>query len=643
MPSEQLRGKIIDARADQFAFCVALYEALYRQMPFNGTNFAETSQAVLADELRAPPIKTEVPAYVWPILRRGLARDRDARWPDTTVLLDQLVRDPWRRWRPWVASLAAGTVLVLGTGWEVQRAVREGRRCTVSTAAEVGFWSPAARAAMGRAFAATGKPFALDYLARATQTLDQEVQAWAIDETAWCEAVKTRPQDPELLRVSRTLKERRDALVAAVDVLGSATEEDVEHAPMALESVRGRARASAVRAMEPSPSDPEASDELERAHFLGDDGKLEDAKRLAIAGTERAHAVGDRRSEARGLYLQGRETFHGSDSEGQTEELYRRAILLGGASGADEVVARARIGLVDVISIDPKRAHEVQGAIADAQSAIERVGSPPALASSLLDCEAQFYSMTGDVDRARDLLKQATELARQVSGPHGLSVATELNNLGTMEGRVGHWQAAIASYREAVAIDEETMGHQGPDLARALLGLASMLSETGSDPEALDLSNRGAAIFLELGGPQSTDYATALGGVADSELELRRIDQARQHAVQSLAIFQPHQDTVDPAFVVGSLYIQGTCDLRQGHLKEAQASAERAYALAQQVEGEPMILAQTQYLLSQVLASNPTQRARALELGLAALKLMPPSERHQPDIVAWVAKIRGTR
>ena len=35
MPPEQHRGQTVDARADQYAWCVALWEALYRQRPFS--------------------------------------------------------------------------------------------------------------------------------------------------------------------------------------------------------------------------------------------------------------------------------------------------------------------------------------------------------------------------------------------------------------------------------------------------------------------------------------------------------------------------------------------------------------------------------------------------------------------------------
>ena len=54
MPPERLIG-VEDARADQFAFCVALFEGLYGARPFAGGTLAELVAAITAGKLPAPP------------------------------------------------------------------------------------------------------------------------------------------------------------------------------------------------------------------------------------------------------------------------------------------------------------------------------------------------------------------------------------------------------------------------------------------------------------------------------------------------------------------------------------------------------------------------------------------------------------
>lgn len=96
MAPEQFRGEAAGARGDQFAFCLVLYEALYRQRAFEGQKFDEIEKAVTTRDPLPPPETSgaEVPEYIWPVLRRGLSREVDDRWASMDELLAELKRDP---------------------------------------------------------------------------------------------------------------------------------------------------------------------------------------------------------------------------------------------------------------------------------------------------------------------------------------------------------------------------------------------------------------------------------------------------------------------------------------------------------------------------------------------------------------------
>jgi len=96
MSPEQHSGGALDARSDQFAFCAALYAALYGQRPFAGERLPELVHNVLTGALRPPPADHSAPPWVLPILQRGLATAPEARWPDMEALLAELDRDPQR-------------------------------------------------------------------------------------------------------------------------------------------------------------------------------------------------------------------------------------------------------------------------------------------------------------------------------------------------------------------------------------------------------------------------------------------------------------------------------------------------------------------------------------------------------------------
>jgi serine/threonine protein kinase len=101
MAPEQLIGGPIDARADQFAFCVSLWEALCGRRPFRGLDATLSPEAFLRaitrgyiDDLGpAAPI----PRRVLGLIRRGLAAERSQRWGSMNDLLDALDRAARRR------------------------------------------------------------------------------------------------------------------------------------------------------------------------------------------------------------------------------------------------------------------------------------------------------------------------------------------------------------------------------------------------------------------------------------------------------------------------------------------------------------------------------------------------------------------
>ncbi|MBX7079213.1 MAG: protein kinase [Nannocystaceae bacterium] len=90
MAPEQLAGGTLDARADQFAFCVALFEALYRQAPFVGTTPAERLDEIRAGRVVPPPSDRATAHALFEVLRRGLSSEPEARFASMRALLDAL-------------------------------------------------------------------------------------------------------------------------------------------------------------------------------------------------------------------------------------------------------------------------------------------------------------------------------------------------------------------------------------------------------------------------------------------------------------------------------------------------------------------------------------------------------------------------
>jgi serine/threonine protein kinase len=91
MSPEQARGcGDVDARADVWALCVVLYELIAGSNPFAADNPYAVLRAVI--ERDPPVLKTSGCTSLWPILRRGLAKDRRARIASACELGEALAR-----------------------------------------------------------------------------------------------------------------------------------------------------------------------------------------------------------------------------------------------------------------------------------------------------------------------------------------------------------------------------------------------------------------------------------------------------------------------------------------------------------------------------------------------------------------------
>jgi CHASE2 domain-containing sensor protein/predicted Ser/Thr protein kinase len=82
MSPEQLEGRSLDGRSDQFALAVSLYQLLCGQLPFRAESMPRLMQKIATEP--HPPIRSvrpELPECIEPILDRALAKSADDRYP----------------------------------------------------------------------------------------------------------------------------------------------------------------------------------------------------------------------------------------------------------------------------------------------------------------------------------------------------------------------------------------------------------------------------------------------------------------------------------------------------------------------------------------------------------------------------------
>jgi predicted Ser/Thr protein kinase len=261
MAPEQHDGSGVGPAADQFAYCVALWEALAGARPFPG----QTLGAVRAQIERGPDAASEarIPRRIRAALRRGLSVDPGARFPTMDALLAAIRR----RQRPW-ALAAAGAVVVVAVVFAIVSRNRTVAPvalpgCGPAEAELAGFLRSANREKVAATQVGKDKLAILDALGR----------DWLEVQRAAC----AKPSDPDHARRVTCLRATRRRLEIAVDALAGLDVDELEGADPAMNT--GDPRACAAT---PPPTRIVGDDPAELALAMG-----------ALGGQARRDAVPD--------------------------------------------------------------------------------------------------------------------------------------------------------------------------------------------------------------------------------------------------------------------------------------------------------------------------------------------------------------
>src|SRR5690606_21462584 len=139
MAPEQHYGEPTDARTDQYAFCVALWEALHGQRPFRAASAAELAEQKRTRTLPRPDPGASVSTALGRAIVRGLHPSPEGRFPSMEPLLATLERDV----RPGRPRIALMSVAVAALAAAIVLSVREGDgSCEAGEDRLHAVWSP---------------------------------------------------------------------------------------------------------------------------------------------------------------------------------------------------------------------------------------------------------------------------------------------------------------------------------------------------------------------------------------------------------------------------------------------------------------------------------------------------------------------
>src|SRR5690606_1156968 len=385
MAPEQHRGSdTVGPLADQFSFCVSLYEGLYGERPFAGNSMTSLAMNVLEGTVRPAPRDSRIPLWLRRVVLRGLSTDPQDRYPSMDALLAELQRDPPDHRRNWVAAGLIVAVLSLSAMSYVFSRSEGDSRCRESESPIATVWTSTARTEVESALASGGLTYAESTRKTVLDRLDAFASRWTETFRARCELVMQAPAklqapDPGL----RCLEDGQTELQALLEAYRTAGPEALRDAVEAAETIRDPSRCGGLPPARPDappavadPARTALRTSLARARALADIGQHDAAQ--AHLPLLRAAAPGRRFPEvqAEALLLQTSLDPVVAIDPQVTERVLRRGLLAASKAQAPHLEARIWMRWLALVGIDRGRAEEARRLAVATEAALARADDP---------------------------------------------------------------------------------------------------------------------------------------------------------------------------------------------------------------------------------------------------------------------------
>jgi len=647
MAPEQLDGAAADARSDQFAFCVALYESLCGHAPFDRASLPVLRSAIASGAVREP-LDARIPRGLVRALRRGLDANPNRRWPSMRALQDAM--DAAVRPSRALSLGAVGAVLVVGLGVTAVF-VRRGHEnpCDSGGASMALRWGAARASVLDRQFVAAAGDDGGDAARRVRLLLDRYANRWIGEQRNACRATFVAHTESVATHDVRMecLGRRLDEMSATIDALAHTDRAGVAAATDAVESLASPALcrdASAANRTTPRPRNGprrRTVDTLERTLVrLGAQlatGEWQAVLAPARSLTADADAAGWAPLAAEARLLYARVLRRGGRLDDAIAEA-RTAVVRAETARDERIAALAWLELLAAHG-EARRWRDVPPLAEHASGAIERLGSPPNLRASLDHVLGVAATNLGRLDDARRRLESARALRESLGADGVADLARTLSALGSLERAAGHFDAALADHRRARALDAARLGDRHPDLARHDHNIAGALRRLGRLDEARESYERALASEIRAGGEQSPSAALTHNSLGLLALDRGDPERARVEFEAAWSVLGP-LDHPERGLLLQNL---GVADAAQGR----HDAALRRFELALQFERhtsspEPERIARVLKSMGRSLVAlgRMEEAARVLD---EAITLAEPLAAASHDVEEIVAEARALR
>jgi tetratricopeptide (TPR) repeat protein len=566
MAPEQHDGRSADAKADQFSYCVTLWQALCDQAPYGADTYEDLVRNVTGGKLRPPPRGARVSNKIRAILTRGLSSTPADRYPSMQALLDVLERA--RRPIRWpiyagVAGVAA-TAAVVG----VMALGGESDRCAAGAARIANVWDDKrkqtiAGVAMSPTIARSGELWKM-----IEANVDRFASSWTARHRAICEAT----QSAEMLDLRMRCLDRRlvDLDALAVRLAEPPTAESLNRAVDATAALHGLDDCDDIERLRnaaPLPDDPAARTrivEIERAlaeaEALDKLGRYAQAREIVAPLVVNARASSYPPVVARAVLLRAGLEYRAGDLAA-AEKTYAEAAEAAATAKDDRRLAQSWIDLMNVHVAQGRHA-DALGLVTVARTSAARVADDVRLGARFANTLAGIHLAKGEYAEAKVEYEKALDFVRR-DGPDSPLLGHALNNLGTALWYTGDVDGAEKHIDEARVRFVARHGTEHPTVAYCHRNLGDLAYGKLKNDEAITHYREAARIWEAVHGPEHLDLALAYGQLAYALARKGDIGGARDAGLRALKVREAKLGADHPQ-VAESLVALADADLADG-------------------------------------------------------------------------------
>ncbi|MEM6990574.1 MAG: tetratricopeptide repeat protein, partial [Myxococcota bacterium] len=521
-PEQHAAGTVTPA-ADQFSWCVALWEGLSGEHPFAGADGAAIARSIVIGR-RRPSTPLGVPRRVRRALERGLASDPAQRHASIEALLRE-VSGPRRRFEVWLGG-------ILALGLSALALSRSPAEPCATPLVRPPPWPAAERAALSQTMAESPLRAGPELFARVEAAVDTHWARWRDAEHEACTAASGEVDsladvhaclDVDALRMTETLRQLAHG--------GPDTQS------RALELVHAVGRPEDCTAPRTNDADRVANIESELRDAVVRSQTALAAGALAAARREAEPVVAsddDRAVAEAALVLASvaakRSEFDASAKHGE------RALASAIRAGASDVAARVAAHLVFT------EAQRGQLGLAErwygrARAWSKAVGDPARLRARVWSQWGLALRDARRFDEAQRVLRDALAELRDPQSRAAASEVAVLAHLGSTLRAMNRYDDADALLREADALCIAELGVDHPHRIIVLLSRQVLAKQQGRLDDSLALAHEALRRVTAWVGADSARAGEVHVNIGNIHTVAGRFDEAEAHFRKGLEVF----------------------------------------------------------------------------------------------------------